>query len=83
MLFLSGIGHYTTEEIIFNEEGRLLTDRTWNYKPPGAKDIPLNFRIKFPDRNPNPLGILKSKGRTQTLLHIVIIDFFEKSNFFL
>lgn len=60
--FFSGIGYYTTEEIVFSPEGELLTTRTWNYKPPGAKDIPLNFRIKFPENNPNPIGILKAKG---------------------
>lgn len=58
----SGQGYYTSEDLIVNEEGKLLTDRTWNYKPPGAKDIPVEFRIKFPENNPNPLGILKSKG---------------------
>lgn len=63
IFFSKGIGYYTSEDIIFSSEGRLLTDRTWTYKPPGAKDIPINFRIKFPDNNPNPLGILKSKGR--------------------
>lgn len=61
-VFFLGAGYYTSENIILSEEGKLLTDRTWTYKPPGAKDIPLNFRIKFPDRNPNPVGILKSKG---------------------
>lgn len=57
------MGYYTSEEMIFDDEGKLLTSRTWNYKPPGAKDIPVNFRIKFPENNPNPLGILKSKGK--------------------
>lgn len=40
-----------------------MTDRTWNYKLPGPKDIPVNFRIMFPKNNPNPSGVLQSKGR--------------------
>ncbi|KAJ8952856.1 hypothetical protein NQ314_007462 [Rhamnusium bicolor] len=62
IFFIAGIGYYTTEELIFNEDGKLLTNRTWNYRPSGAKDIPINFRIKFPKNNPNPVGILRSKA---------------------
>lgn len=51
-----------TEEIIFDKDGQLLTNRTWTYKPPGAKDIPINFRIKFAENSQNPVGVLKSKG---------------------
>lgn len=51
--------------MIYNENGKLMTNRTWNYKPPGAKDIPLNFRIKFPENNPNPEGVLRSKGEVK------------------
>lgn len=43
-------------------EGELLNCRTWNYTPPGVKDIPADFRVKFPANNPNPEGVLKSKG---------------------
>ncbi|KAJ8925554.1 hypothetical protein NQ315_009394 [Exocentrus adspersus] len=60
--FVMGIGYYTTEEIIFDGQGEILTNRTWNYRPPGAKDIPINFRIKFPENTPNPVGVLKSKA---------------------
>lgn len=63
MIFcILGMGYFTSEELIYSKEGALLTSNTWRYKPPGAKDIPLNFRIKFPENNPNPIGILKSKG---------------------
>ncbi|KAJ8967054.1 hypothetical protein NQ317_000046 [Molorchus minor] len=66
-----GIGYYTTEEIIFNNQGEILTNRTWNYRVPGAKDIPTNFRIKFPENNPNPVGVLRSKGVKDQFREIV------------
>ncbi|KAG5869882.1 hypothetical protein JTB14_025532, partial [Gonioctena quinquepunctata] len=59
--FIMGVGYNTTEEIIVSEDGEILTNRTWNYKPPGAKDIPIDLRIKFPGNNPNPVGVLHSK----------------------
>lgn len=61
--FIMGLGYYTTEKIVFNYEGKVLTNNTWTYHPPGAKDIPVNFRVKIPKNNPNPLGVLKSKGK--------------------
>jgi xanthine dehydrogenase/oxidase len=57
-----GLGYYTMERIVFNYEGKILTNNTWTYYPPGAKDIPIDFRVKLPKNNPNPLGVLKSKG---------------------
>ena len=34
------------------------------YKPPGCKDIPIDFRVSLLKNtpNPNPLGVLRSKG---------------------
>ena len=37
---MMGIGNVTTEELKFDDKGRLLTDGTWEYKPPCSKSIP-------------------------------------------
>lgn len=60
--FVMGLGYYSTEEIIFDSNGRLTTNRTWTYKPPGARDIPFDFRVRFSNNTPNPVGVLKSKA---------------------
>ena len=38
--FVQGIGYVTTENVIYDKDGRLLTDGTWEYKPPCSKCIP-------------------------------------------
>lgn len=58
-----GVGLWTSEELKYDKStGRLLTDRTWTYKPPGAKDIPVDFRIMFRRNSVNTAGVLRSKG---------------------
>ena len=37
---MMGIGNVTTEELVYDEKGRLLNDGTWEYKPPCSKTIP-------------------------------------------
>lgn len=61
--FVMGLGYFTSEKTIYDpESGKLLTDRTWNYKPPGIKDIPADFRVYFKRNAGNPYGVLQSKG---------------------
>jgi xanthine dehydrogenase/oxidase len=60
--FVMGLGYWLTENLIYNREsGELLTNRTWTYKPPGAKDIPIDFRVTFLKNSSNPFGVLRSK----------------------
>ncbi|KAK9891885.1 hypothetical protein WA026_017370 [Henosepilachna vigintioctopunctata] len=60
--FVQGLGYFTTEKLVLDKDGKMLTNNTWFYKPPGAKDIPIDFRVKIPKNNPNPLGVLQSKA---------------------
>ncbi|XP_011498418.1 PREDICTED: xanthine dehydrogenase/oxidase-like [Ceratosolen solmsi marchali] len=61
--FVMGIGYWTCEDLIFDPETGALTNyRTWNYKVPGAMDIPIDFRISFNRKVINPVGILRSKA---------------------
>lgn len=74
--FIMGIGYWLTEALIYNREnGDLLTNRTWNYKPPGAKDIPIDFRITFLQKSTNPVGVLRSKatGEPAVCMSIVVL----------
>ncbi|XP_039453634.1 uncharacterized protein LOC120432483 [Culex pipiens pallens] len=60
--FIMGLGHYLTEALIYNPtNGALVNNRSWNYKVPGAKDIPVDFRVRFLKGSSNPSGVLRAK----------------------
>ncbi|MCB8820023.1 xanthine dehydrogenase molybdopterin binding subunit [Microvirga rosea] len=50
--FVQGMGWLTTEELVFNSEGRLLTHAPSTYKIPVASDVPADFRVAlYPNSN--------------------------------
>jgi xanthine dehydrogenase/oxidase len=49
--FVQGLGFVTTEEALFNEEGRLVSDNIWSYKPPCTKTIPIDLRVTLVPRD--------------------------------
>lgn len=66
--FVMCLGYWLTESLIYNREnGELMSNRTWTYKPPGAKDIPIDFRVNFLHKSSNPYGVLRSKGLKKKL----------------
>ncbi|CAO1351447.1 unnamed protein product [Diamesa serratosioi] len=75
--FVMGLGYWLTEKLIYNNQnGELLTNRTWNYKPPGAKDIPIDFRITFFQNSSNQFGVLRSKSTGEPALCMSIVSIF-------
>jgi xanthine dehydrogenase molybdopterin-binding subunit B/xanthine dehydrogenase iron-sulfur cluster and FAD-binding subunit A len=60
--FLMGQGFFTQEETIYQKDGTLTSDSTWEYKPPLANQIPTDFRVAFVKDNPLPFGVKKSKA---------------------
>lgn len=45
--FVQGMGWLTTEELIYDDEGRLQTHAPSTYKIPTCSDIPQNFRVNL------------------------------------
>jgi xanthine dehydrogenase/oxidase len=49
--FVQGLGFVTTEEALYDHDGRLTTDNIWSYKPPCSKTIPLDMRVSLVPRD--------------------------------
>ncbi|XP_045484579.1 xanthine dehydrogenase 1-like isoform X1 [Pieris rapae] len=72
--FVMGCGYWTTEELVFSPTGELLTDRSWHYWVPQARDIPQDFRIYFRKKSFSIDYLLGSKatGEPATCMGVVI-----------
>ncbi|XP_073971381.1 uncharacterized protein isoform X1 [Rhodnius prolixus] len=61
--FVMGLGYFLTESIKHDpDSGMVITNRTWNYWPPGVKDIPVDFRVTLAKNAPNITGVMRSKS---------------------
>ncbi|TKR80130.1 hypothetical protein L596_014255 [Steinernema carpocapsae] len=67
--FIQGYGLLTTEEILWDEEGRFLTDAFQKYRIPTTATLPKKFRMMLLDK-PNTYGvaIYSAKGTGEPLL---------------
>ena len=60
--FIQGVGWVTTEELVYQESGRLLSSSPATYKIPTIGDIPEEFHIELMEGCINELGIKRSKA---------------------
>ncbi|NQY64818.1 MAG: xanthine dehydrogenase molybdopterin binding subunit [Alteromonadaceae bacterium] len=51
--FVQGMGWLTTEELVWNEQGRLLSNNAATYKIPAISDAPVDFRVDLVPDDPN------------------------------
>jgi hypothetical protein len=51
------------EETMYGLDGGLVSDGTWEYKPPLYNDIPIDFRVELLKDSPNPQGVKSAKVR--------------------
>jgi xanthine dehydrogenase large subunit len=51
--FVQGMGWLTTEELVFDGDGKLRTHAPSTYKIPCASDVPADFRVKLYESNGN------------------------------
>ncbi|MBO1518272.1 xanthine dehydrogenase molybdopterin binding subunit [Oceanisphaera pacifica] len=52
--FVQGVGWLTTEELVWNDKGRLMTTGPAGYKIPAVADMPIDFRTKLVENRKNP-----------------------------
>jgi xanthine dehydrogenase large subunit len=74
--FVQGMGWLTTEELVFDAKGRLLTHAPSTYKIPTASDVPADFRVRLwqSPGNPSPT-IFRSKAVGEPPLMLAISVF--------
>ncbi|MEM6666264.1 MAG: xanthine dehydrogenase molybdopterin binding subunit [Pseudomonadota bacterium] len=60
--FVQGMGWLTTEELVWNADGRLLTHAPSTYKIPVASDVPADFRVALHDGTNREETVFRSKA---------------------
>ncbi|MDX5373769.1 MAG: xanthine dehydrogenase molybdopterin binding subunit [Pseudomonadaceae bacterium] len=52
--YVQGMGWLTTEELVWNAKGKLMTNGPASYKIPAIADMPLDLRVKLVENRKNP-----------------------------
>ncbi len=73
--FVQGMGWLTTEELVFDAKGRLLTHAPSTYKIPCASDVPADFRVALFDGANREQTIYRSKAVGEPPLMLAISVF--------
>ncbi len=73
--FIQGMGWLTTEELCWDDRGRLTTHAPSTYKIPAAGDTPTDFRVRIADWSRNPAATVrrsKAVGEPPLMLAISV-----------
>jgi xanthine dehydrogenase large subunit len=73
--FVQGMGWLTSEELVFDDNGRLLTHAPSTYKIPCASDVPADFRVTLFDGPNREETIYRSKAVGEPPLMLAISVF--------
>jgi xanthine dehydrogenase large subunit len=60
--YVQGLGWLTCEEVLYGDDGRLLTPGPSTYKIPAIGDVPRDFRVELLQRAPQPGVVHGSKA---------------------
>jgi len=52
--FVQGMGWLTTEELVWNAKGKLMTNGPASYKIPAVADMPIDLRVRLVENRKNP-----------------------------
>jgi xanthine dehydrogenase large subunit len=77
---VQGIGWMTMEEVVYNAEGKLLSNALSTYKIPDIYSAPKNIEVKFLNTDGNEFAIFKSKAVGEPPLMYGIGAFFAIRN---
>jgi xanthine dehydrogenase large subunit len=77
---VQGIGWMTLEEVVYNNEGKLLSNALSTYKIPDIYSVPKELNVEFLKTDKNNLAILKSKAVGEPPLMYGIGAFFAIRN---
>jgi xanthine dehydrogenase large subunit len=70
--FVQGMGWLTTEELLWNDAGRLIANSPANYKIPTAYDVPTDFNVSLFNRANHKPTIHRSKAVGEPPLMLAI-----------